>query len=221
MSTETQSAPAAPEIVTNINIAGSEFALIAHEVKERKTKTGTKPAHVVFVPQVTSVAVAVALVTSMIEAAEASNPGKGGIALASELYFDRAKDATAAAHDESSGAFTTEKYVAELTNTKVQRGDTIKALTEQVNALTHEQLEYMRILLDIQSHLVNDPNYQPDFGAINAKLGTKYSDIEQLGLRMHDLDARVSDLNARIAKKEASAEKAKKTKEAKASASQG
>jgi hypothetical protein len=196
----------------NVNINGTDVPLIAHEVKERKTKTGTKPAYTVLVPQVTNLSAALALVTAMINAAEAAHPGKGGEALAAELYFDRAKDATAASVNPETGDFDRAKYVAELVSTKQNRGDTLKALQERDNELMSESLDYTKILLEVERHFNADPSYVPDFGAINAKLGTKYTELEQLILRVTDIDAQRSDLAARIAKKEQAAEKGKNTR---------
>lgn len=210
---ETPTAAAETTAIATVKIGAADVPLIVEHVKERKTKTGVKKAYNVFIPQLPTAAAAIVLVTALIEAAEAANEG-GGLKIAEELVGPRAREATAVALADN-GDFDVAKYVAEFVNTKASRGDTLKALNEQRNSLTHENMLLMKELLAIITASEKDPNYVHDFTKLNAALGTSFTEQEQIAIRSDDVSTRLFDVEARIAKKEAAAEKAAATRKTK------
>lgn len=214
---ETTTEAAAPEasapIVVSIN--GKPYTLIDEVIPARKLRNGTeRPAQLVLIPQVTSLALAVALLGDVLAAAEAEKPG-GAAKLTREFLIDRAKEATAVAVDQKTGELENAKYAAKLTSSASERGDSLKALQERSNKLVHESLAVMKILIAIGTAQKSDPGFVPDWDDINAKLGTRFSEEEQLALHMAQLDQSREDVEALIAKKEAAAEKAAETREKK------
>jgi hypothetical protein len=211
--TATEPAPHVPQTVGSITLGEDTVHIVDRVIPARKTKNGeTKAARLVFEPALPTAAIAAAFVSAVIFAAEEANPGKGAQHIVQDLIRDRAVEASAAATGDDA-EFSSDKYWQKFIDTKSARGDSIKALKEQLGQVTDESLAVMTVLLAIAREQKTNPAFEPDWNAINGKLGTQFSDIDQLAMLMNSLDERRADIQARIDKKEEAAEKAKSTKE--------